>query len=74
MTLVDVDDAMLEEARQVLGGLFGQCRALEESIGALEAKIMAHAQGDDAARRLATVRSQAKSLPARSSNSRAERT
>ncbi len=55
MTLVGVDEAMPEEARQVLGALFGQCRALEESIGALEAKIVAHARRDDAARRLATV-------------------
>ncbi len=55
MTLVDVDEAMPEEARQVLGALFGQCRALKGSIGALEAKIVAHARRDDAARRLATV-------------------
>ncbi len=55
MTLVDADEAMPEEARQVLGALFGQCRALEESIGTLEAKIVAHARRDDAARRLATV-------------------
>jgi len=55
MTLVEADEAMPEEAQQVLGALFGQCRALEESIGALEAKIVAHARRDDAARRLATV-------------------
>ncbi len=55
MTLVDADEAMPEEARQVLGALFGQCRALDESIGAFEAKIVAHARRDDAAHRLATV-------------------
>jgi len=55
MTLVEADEAMPEEARQVLGALFGQCRALGESIGAFEAEIMAHARRDDTARRLATV-------------------
>jgi len=55
MTLVEADEAMPEEARQVLGALFGQCRALEESVAMLEAKIVAHARRDDAARRLATV-------------------
>jgi transposase len=55
MTLVDADEAMPGEARQVLGALFGQCRALEESVATLEAKIVAHARRDDTARRLATV-------------------
>ena len=55
MTLVDADEAMPGEARQVLGALFGQCRALEESVATLEAKIVAHARRADTARRLATV-------------------
>ena len=55
MTLVDADEAMPGEARQVLGALFGQCRALEESVATLEAKIVAHARRCDTARRLATV-------------------
>ena len=55
VTLVDADEAMPGEARQVLGALFGQCRALEESVATLEAKIVAHARRDDTARCLATV-------------------
>ena len=36
-------------------GLLDQCRATADRIAALEAEIVAHARGDDTARRLATV-------------------
>jgi error-prone DNA polymerase len=39
----------------VFAGLLEQCRATAERIGVLEAAIVAHARGDDTARRLATV-------------------
>jgi transposase len=39
----------------VFAGLLEQCRATAERIEALEAEIVAHARGDDTARRLATV-------------------
>ena len=39
----------------MFAGLLEQCRATAERIEALEAEIVAHARGDDTARRLATV-------------------
>ena len=55
LTLVNADKAFPEKARRVFTGLFDQCRALAESIRALEAEIVAHARQDEAARRLLTV-------------------
>jgi error-prone DNA polymerase len=55
LKLVDADKAFPEKARQVFMGLFVQCRALAESIGALEAAIVAHARHDETARRLQTI-------------------
>jgi error-prone DNA polymerase len=55
LKLVDADKAFPEKARQVFMGLFVQCRALAESIGALEAAIVAHARQDETARRLQTI-------------------
>jgi error-prone DNA polymerase len=53
--LVGADGSFPEQARAVFAGLLAQCRATAERIEALEAEIVAHARGDDAARRLATV-------------------
>jgi transposase len=55
LKLVDADQTFPEKARQVFMGLFVQCRALAESIGALEAAIVAHARQDETARRLQTI-------------------
>ena len=55
LKLVDADKTFPEKARQVFMGLFVQCRALAESIGALEAAIVAHARQDETARRLQTI-------------------
>jgi transposase len=55
LTLVNADKAFPEKARRVFTGLFDQCRALAESIRALEAEIVAHARQDETARRLLTV-------------------
>ena len=55
VTLVEEDGTFPEQARGVFAGLLEQCRATAERIGALEAEIVAHARGDDTARRLATV-------------------
>ena len=55
MALVDADEAIPEKAQQALSALFDQCRALDESIEAFEAEIVAHARHDDTARRLATI-------------------
>jgi hypothetical protein len=49
--LVDADKAFPEKACQVFTGLFDQCRALAESIRAIEMEIFAHARHDDTARR-----------------------
>ena len=54
MVLVSADKAFPEQAHRVLTGLFGQCRALAESISVLEAEIVAHARHDETACRLAT--------------------
>ena len=53
--LVEADKAFSEKARQVFMGLFEQCRALADSIGALDAEIVAHARQDETARRLQTI-------------------
>src|SRR3954453_23071428 len=55
VTLVEEDGTFPERARGVFAGLLEQCRATAERIEALEAEIVAHARGDDTARRLATV-------------------
>src|SRR5512132_4225175 len=49
------DGTLPEQARGVFAGLLEQCRATAERIEALEAEIVAHARGNDTARRLATV-------------------
>jgi transposase len=53
--LVAADETFPGQARQVFAGLLEQCRATADRIAALEAEIVAHARGDDTARRLATV-------------------
>jgi transposase len=55
VALVEADGSFPEQARGVFAGLLEQCRATAERIGTLEAAIVAHARGDDTARRLATV-------------------
>ena len=55
MQLVDADEAVPEKARQALSTLFDQCRTLDKRVETLEAEIVAHARGDDTARRLATI-------------------
>ena len=55
LELIEADKAFPEKARQVFMGLFEQCRALAESIAALEAEIVAHARQDETARRLQTI-------------------
>ena len=55
VALVEEDGAFPEQARGVFAGLLEQRRATAERIEALEAEIVAHARGDDTARRLATV-------------------
>ena len=53
--LVEEDQTLPKQAREVFAELLEQCRATAERIEALEAEIVAHARGDDTARRLATV-------------------
>jgi transposase len=55
VALVEADESVPEQARGAFAGLLAQCRATAERIEALEAEIVAHARGDDTARRLATV-------------------
>src|SRR5215210_5786964 len=55
VALVGTDGSFPEQARGVFTGLLEQCRATAERIEGLEAEIVAHARGDDTARRLATV-------------------
>ena len=55
MALVEADGAVPDRTRQALGALFNQCRALDGCIEAFEAEIVAHAKGNDTARRLATI-------------------
>ena len=55
MALVDADEAVPERARQAIRALLDHCRALGDSIEALEAEIVAHARHDETARRLATI-------------------
>ncbi len=53
--LVEADESFPEQARGMFAGLLEQCRATADRIEALEAEIVAHARGNDTARRLATV-------------------
>lgn len=55
LELVETDKAFPETARRVFMGLFEQCCALADSIGALDAEIVAHARQDETARRLQTI-------------------
>ena len=55
VALVEADESVPEQGRGAFAGLLAQCRATAERIEALEAEIVAHARGDDTARRLATV-------------------
>ena len=55
MALVDADEAVPAGARRAIGELLERCRALGESVEALEAEIVAHARHDETARRLATI-------------------
>jgi error-prone DNA polymerase len=55
VALVETDGTFPEQARGVFAGLLEQCRATADRVAALEAEIVAHARGDDTARRLATV-------------------
>ena len=55
VALVEADGGVPERARRAFAGLLEQCRATADRIEALEAEIVAHARGDDTARRLATV-------------------
>jgi transposase len=55
MTLVDTDETIPDSARQAVKELYNQCERLADSIKAIEARIVAHARGDERARRLATI-------------------
>jgi error-prone DNA polymerase len=55
VALAEADGSFPEQARAVFAGLLEQCRATAERIEGLGAEIVAHARGNDAARRLATV-------------------
>jgi len=55
MALVDTDETIPDSARQAVRELYNQCDQLGGSIEATEAKIVAHARGDERARRLATI-------------------
>ena len=53
--LVEGDESFPEQAGGAFAGLLEHCRTTAQRIAALEAEIVAHARGDDTARRLATV-------------------
>jgi transposase len=53
--LVDADEAFPETARRVFTELHKQYDSVLESIERIETKIVAHARGDETARRLATI-------------------
>jgi transposase len=55
MALVDADETFPDTARGVFSELREQCNSLLNSIGKIETKIIAHARGDETARRLATI-------------------
>ncbi|MEO6779831.1 MAG: IS110 family transposase [Bradyrhizobium sp.] len=55
MALVNSDDGMAPQARQAITGLHDYCNDIQEGIETFEAEIVAHARGDDTARRLATI-------------------
>jgi transposase len=54
-TLVEADEAFPETALHVFRELRARCDSLSESIEKIETKIVAHARGDETARRLATI-------------------
>jgi transposase len=53
--LVDTDETIPQQARQAIAGLHDRCHELAEGIVTFEAEIVAHARGDETARRLATI-------------------
>jgi transposase len=53
--LIDADETFPEVARRVFKELYGQRDSLSASIERTETKIVAHARGDETARRLATI-------------------
>jgi len=55
MTLVDADEVIPKRAKQAITGLHDYCNDLSEGIETFEAEIVAHARGDETARRLATI-------------------
>ena len=55
VALVEEDGGIPEQARAAFIGLREHCRATAEQIEGLERRIIAHARGDDTARRLATI-------------------
>ena len=55
LELVEENKAFPDTARRVFMGFFEQCRVLADSIGALDAEIVAHARQDETARRLQTI-------------------
>ncbi len=55
MALADADGSLPKSARQAVRELLDRGAALADSIGAVEAEIVAHARGDETARRLATI-------------------
>ena len=53
--LVDADEAFPQTARGVFRELREQCNSLSDGIEKVKTKIVAHARGDETARRLATI-------------------
>jgi error-prone DNA polymerase len=53
--LIDDEPCLPDDARQALGALFDHCSRLADTIEQLEVEIVAHARGNDMARRLATI-------------------
>jgi transposase len=53
--LIDADEAMPEQARQVIAGLYKRFGELAKDIQSCEAEIVKHARSDATARRLATI-------------------
>jgi transposase len=53
--LVDADEGFPETARGVFRELRERCNSLSDGIEKVETKIVAHARGDETARRLATI-------------------
>jgi hypothetical protein len=55
IALMDSDETIPDSARRAAHELYSQCDRLTCSIEAIEAQIVAHARGDERARRLATI-------------------